>query len=142
MSASIYIHWPGCSSEQQAGHPGFDQDDHPYATWVTALQKSARAQAVLRTMGVDALLCVGLLGDRESKMSYTTPSQLKFAALSLCSALQTGDTNAVELLGLYVHGPGELSPTEELTCDLTNVAAIADHAATQGARQITLLVGW
>lgn len=142
MGASIYVHWPGCSPEQEVNHPGFAQDDHPYATWIGAVLEDARAQWALVKLGAESLLCVGVAGQSDRKMQYTSPALLRTAAMRLRSALAAGDPVASGLIQLYRHGPGEQLPAEELAFDLADIEAIADHAASQGTGRVKLLVGW
>jgi hypothetical protein len=34
MGASIFVDWPGATEEEQGGHPGFQNDDDPYTSWI------------------------------------------------------------------------------------------------------------
>ena len=142
MGASIYLHWPNAAREDQENHPGFDQDDHAYASWITAVSSSRELAMELEARGLDPLLKIGEFGQSEKKMQYATPDEIAVAALKLKAILLTNDALVHKLIKLYRSGIGEEPEHIELGYDLANLASIAKYAKDRGAKQLAILIGW
>jgi hypothetical protein len=142
MGASIYGYWPGASEEQQSGNPGFANDCHAYADWLTSMVSSRWLSWRLRRKGYAPLLSFHTIDTSDDHIEWTTPSELRQAARELRAGLLRGDPFMKGLVRLYRKGPGIQEPHIELAQDLQDVASIAEYAEQSGAKQITLTVGW
>ena len=142
MGASVYLHWPNAAREDQEDHPGFDQDDHAYASWITAVSSNRELVIELEDRGLDALLKIGEFGQSEKKMKYATPDEIAIAAMKLKAILPTNDALVQKLTRLYRSGIGEEPEYIELGYDIANLASIAKYAEGRGAKQLAILIGW
>ncbi len=140
MGASIFVDWPGATEEEQSGHPGFQNDDDPYASWIEACGEQPR---LLRSLGVEALLASCDYEEEPTGDAYTTPDALSDAAQALIDILEHEPKRARKLLELYEEEEiGGDDPEVELAQDLADVIAIADYVRKRGAKKLVLKIGW
>lgn len=83
MGASILVHWPEATEEDEEGHPGFSNDDHAWASWLVAVIENPSAAQLVKRLGVDALLSHTTEGADADAIQWTTPDELERAALAL-----------------------------------------------------------
>lgn len=142
MGASIYVHWPGVTEEEQDDHPGFNQDCEPYARWQAAVQSSWLTKLWLKRNGLSPLLSFYMTDTAEKEIVWTTPSDLRRAATKLKDMLLEKRPDTKKISKLYKNGPGAEPQHVELATDLNDVSWIAEYAQKCGAEKITLLVAW
>ncbi len=136
MSASILVHWPGASSEQEQDHPGFFNDDRGWATWVVNVLQIDGGPALVNGLGLAALLAHTTEG---AEAIWTTPDELERAAGKLAELVRSSDAQVERLVELYEAMEDEAT---ELLQDLEDVAAIARYARGHAASKLTLGYYW
>jgi len=72
MGASILVHWPDATEEDEGDHPGFSNDDHAWASWLVAALQSASAMQLLQQLGVAALLSHTTEGADADEIEFTS----------------------------------------------------------------------
>jgi hypothetical protein len=142
MGASIYCYWPGATEEQQGNSPGFAQDCHAYADWLTSVMSSRWLRWRLRRKGYAPLLSFHAINTSDDQIEWTSPGELIRAAQNFRNDLLRGNSFVKGLAKLYRNGPGIQEPYLELAQDLQDVASIAEYAERSGANKMTLTVGW
>lgn len=143
MGASILVHWSGATEDEEGGHPGFFNDDHPWASWIVAVLEDTSIVRLLHRLGVGALLSVTSNGVEPGDIDWTTPDELERAANKLRELVQDDEPLVEVLVDLYEEeAAGEESPSVELARDLSDVAQIAGYARGLGAQKITLGYYW
>jgi predicted xylose isomerase-like sugar epimerase len=140
MGASIFIYWPDATEDEQTEHPGFVNDDDPYASWLEeCLVQGDRFQS----LGIQALLACCDYEDEPEEENYTTPEALREAAQTLIDILKSNPDQVHNLLEIYEENSiGEDEPEIELAQDLADVQAIAEYAKDCGAKKLILKIGW
>lgn len=136
MGASILVHWPGASPQQEKGHPGFYNDDHGWATWLVHVLQSESGAALLERLGLTAL---NAHTTDDTEPIWTTPDELKQAAEKLAAMVRARDPQIASLVELY---EAQEDAAQELVRDLEDITAIADYARSNGAMQMTLGYYW
>ena len=136
MGASILVHWPGASPEQEGDHPGFYNDDRGWSTWLVNALTDENALALVEQLGL-AVLLAHTTDDAEP--IWTTPNELELAAKKLARMVRSHDPQVASLVELYE--PFE-DREQELIRDLEDVAAIAGYARDNGATTVTLGYYW
>jgi hypothetical protein len=143
MGASILVHWPDATEEDEGDHPGFSNDDHAWASWLVAALQSASAMQLLQQLGVAALLSHTTEGADADEIEWTTPDELERAANALRERVERNDPEVQPLLELYeADAPGQEEPSAEFARDLGDVAQIAGYARGLGASKVTLGYYW
>ena len=143
MSASVLVHWPNATEEEQQGHPGFFNDAHAWASWIVAVLGDESARRRLARLGLDALLSYTTQGADAEAVAWTTPDALESAARGLRRFVERGDPVVAALVELYeANAPGVDEAAVELARDLGDVGEIADYARRCGASKVTLGYYW
>lgn len=143
MGASILVHWPDATEDEEQGHPGFFNDDHAWASWIVAVIESTPAIRLLAHLGVSALLSNTAHGVDPDDVEWTTPDELERAANVLRDRVVRTDPEVQPLVDLYnANAPGVEQPSVEFARDLGDVAQIAGYARGLGASKITLGYYW
>jgi hypothetical protein len=148
MGVSVHVEWPGCSEDESALHPGFENDDHFWANWVLNALGNPRAAATLRKLGVDTLLRHNTSGLDPGDVGWAKPSEFESAALKLADLVSAEDSAVKPLLEIYrvewdrIIGEDERGVGEWFAQDLWDVAAVARYAAECGAKTMTLGYYW
>lgn len=142
MGASIYAYWPGATEEEQGDHSDFGQDAHAYAWWQGEVAAGWLSRRWIKKNKLEALLSVHPLGTKDNEINWTTPQQLREAAIRLKEMLLAKERQALKLTRLYTKGPKIDEPHIELARDLDDLSWIAEYAEKRGAKVMTLLVGW
>jgi hypothetical protein len=143
MGASILVHWPGATEEEEGGHPGFYNDDKAWASWMAAVSSNAGALRLLEKLGVACLIYCTTDGVDEDEIEWTTPDDLQQAANKLRRLVQDEDERVAPLISIYEGSyDGVENGAEEFAQDLADVASIADYARDQGAEEMVLGYYW
>lgn len=143
MGASILVHWPGATEEDEESHPGFFNDDHAWASWVADVIGDRAATRLLDQLGVAALISHTTDGMGSDEIRWTTPDELETAANRLRELVDQAAPEVLALIKLYeTAAVGEEPPTVEFARDLGDVAQIAEYARDRGATQVTLGYYW
>lgn len=143
MGATILVHWPEATEDEEQGHPGFFNDDHAWASWLVAAIESTAAPKLLARLGVGALLSHTADGLDADDVEWTTPDELERAANALREQVERIDPEVQPLVELYTaDAPGVEPPSVEFARDLGDVAQIAGYARDLGATKVTLGYYW
>lgn len=138
MSASVRVHWPDATEEEQLGHPGFFNDVQPWVSWIAAIVANQAAIRRLTSLGFDALLAY-TTGAAPNEVAWTTPEELERAANGLRRLVQRGEPIVEALVEIYeADAPGFEKASVEFARDLGDVAEIAAYARGCGASAVTL----
>src|SRR5688572_17562819 len=101
MGASILVHWPDATEEDEQGHPGFFNDDHPWASWVVAVLEDLPAARSLERLGLSPLLSHTTDGVDSDEIDWTTPDELERAANALRELVERKYPDVQPLVDLY-----------------------------------------
>jgi hypothetical protein len=143
MSASIGIHWPECTQEEEYGHPGFYNDDGPWANWLCEAVSDSSVSAAVIDLGCKALLSHTTNGMSDEEVDWVTPDELTQAALQMSKAIAAKHPLTRTILAAYEkQAIGEEAPEIEIDRDLHDVIKVADYAKDRGAKRVTLSVNW
>ena len=82
-------------------------------------------------------------GWEDEDVTWVTPQQLRYAALTLKNAVLAGSPEAEVILGSYERNANRIGPVaNEFVRDLENIASMAEWAERERAHKITLEVNW
>ncbi|HEY3040072.1 MAG TPA: hypothetical protein VGJ66_15135 [Pyrinomonadaceae bacterium] len=143
MGASILVHWPGATEEEEEGHPGFFNDDKAWAGWLANVMDDDEAIAVLKRLGLTDLLSHTTDGLDPDEIRWTTPDALELAAQVLKCLVEESSPEVQPLLRVYATDANGIdSLPQEFARDLGDVAEIARYARAAGAATVTLGYYW
>jgi hypothetical protein len=143
MSATIGIHWPGCTEEEEFGHYGFDNDDSPWANWLVEVIEHEEVQSAVIDLGCKALLSHTTDGMNDEEVEWTTPDELMRAVKVMSDAIVAKDSRTIPILAAYEKSAiGEEAAEIEIDRDLRDVGLLGKYAKEHGATSITLSVNW
>ncbi len=151
MGVSILVEWPGSTEDEQGGHPGFENDDHLWATWVVTVIEDPKVAADLRKIGCEVLLRHNTSNLDPNEIGWGSPREFESAALKLRKLVDAKDPAVQTLLDTYRVEWGRLIGEDEdeergaeqwFAQDLQDVAAIAKYAGACGAKKMTLAYYW
>ena len=143
MGASVVVYWPGITEEQLDSQPAFDNDDKAWGNWMAEREDDGAVLTAIRRLGAEAILTVKTDGWEDEDVTWVTPQQLRYAALTLKSAVLAGSPEAEVILGSYERNANRIGPVaNEFVRDLENIASMAEWAERERAHKITLEVNW
>jgi hypothetical protein len=143
MGASVVVYWPGITEEQLDSQPAFDNDDKAWGNWMAEREDDGAVLTSIRRLGAEAILTVKTDGWEDEDVTWVTPQQLRYAALTLKSAVLAGSPEAEVILGSYERNANRIGPVaNEFVRDLENIASMAEWAERERAHKITLEVNW
>lgn len=143
MGASIIAYFPGMTEEQLETQPGFRNDDRAWANWMAELDNEPAVMEAVRRLNAAPILTYKTDPMEDDEVGWVTPQQLRDAARRLREAVLNRNPEADIILKVYEKGANQIYPVdEELIADLEDIEALADWGEQQGAKQITLEVGW
>ena len=143
MGASVVVYWPGITEEQLDSQPAFDNDDKAWGNWMAEREDDGAVLTAIRRLGAEAILTVKTDGWEDEDVTWVTPQQLRYAALTLKSAVLAGSPEAEVILGSYERTANRIGPVaNEFVRDLENIASMAEWAERERAHKITLEVNW
>lgn len=142
MGWSIHLYWPGATAQQGAGHPGFFNDDHGWASFMVAVDEDDAAAELLIELGYDVLGAAVFeeMDDEGRTEALVPPAEFAAAALSFGALVAGADERVAPLVALYAKEAvdGVDGAAEELARDCRDLAAIAKYASDQGAEAMAL----
>ena len=143
MGASVVVYWPGITEEQLDSQPAFDNDDKAWGNWMAEREDDGAVLTAIRRLGAEAILTVKTDGWEDEDVTWVTPQQLRYAALTLKNAVLAGSPEAEVILGSYERNANRIGPVaNEFVRDLENIASMAEWAERERAHKITLEVNW
>ena len=119
MGASVIGYWPGITDEQLESQPGFDNDCKAWGDWMAEREKHPNVIALLRSLGVGALLSHTTDGMDPSLVEWVKPLELGEAARRLRDLVRTNDPRVRPILQTYARRAKGVDPVEqEFAADL------------------------
>jgi hypothetical protein len=143
MGASIVAYWPGITAAWMDDQPGFTNDDRAWGNWMAEREDDPAVLQAVVDLGAGALLTVKTGGWEDDEVTWVTPAALAQAARTMRQAVERGHPAVAPILASYARNANGVYPiAEEFLIDLADIEAIAAWAERQGARVLTLHVGW
>jgi len=143
VSADIGVYWPGCTSEEEYGHYGFDNDTTSWANWIVEAVSTESVRSAVIELGCEALLSHTTEGVSDADVEWTTPDALVAAARRMAAFIANKDPRTRAILAAYRKGViGEDPPDVEIDRDLRDVMLLGKYAKEHGARTMTISVKW
>lgn len=148
MSVSVTVEWPGSTRKQQAGHPGFRNDDHLWANWVVNMMQAPKAEKALSKVDGAVLLSFNTTDLAPEDVDHAPPADFQRAALALRDLVMAKDARVRPVVDVYrkewnrIVGKEDGRTEEWFIRDLEDVAAIAQYADSKGAATMTLGYYW
>jgi hypothetical protein len=141
MGASVVAYWPGITDEQFERQPGFTQDDRAWGNFMAEREDEPEVQRIMKELGAGALLTAKTDGWDDDEVDWVTPQDLYNAATLLGTAIREKKPGIERVLEVYNRNAHRDYP-DDITVDLEDIKAIAEWAAQEGARVMTLEVNW
>jgi len=143
MGSSISAYWPGIEEAQGEAQPGFYNNCEPWADWTIRRGDEPAVLETLRGLGLAAIETFTTDGVDDSEVKWVSPAELKVAATRLRDLILAHDPRVKPVVQSYACGARHESPPEEqFAQDLADIAGMADFAEHEGAKRITLRIGW
>jgi hypothetical protein len=143
MGASVNGYWKDITEEQRDSMPGFANDDRAFGNWMASRAEEPRVLQALKALDCGALLSITTDGVPAEDIEWVTPDELRAAATTLRGLVLRQDARTAGIVESYSKSANGIDPVhEEFARDLGDVAQIADFAASEGIRKMTLEVNW
>ncbi len=141
MGASVSGYWPGITDEQSESLPGFYNDCKAWGDWMAERYSHPEVLAVLKQLGLTALLSHVTDGMDEDEVDWVTPVELMTAAEQLRELVLARDPRVQCVVDSYALWGGFENPVhEEFAQDLADVRLIARFSKEMGIPEMTLEV--
>jgi hypothetical protein len=121
----------------------FNNDYQDWANWMAEGLQDPEVHEAMRRADVLALSTMTTDGVSDEEVYWVSPADLRKAAARLCSLIDAGDPDAAAIMESYeiTANYGE-DLAEHFKRDLRTAEALAAWAEAEGARKMTLYVGY
>lgn len=144
MSASIVAYWPGMTEEQEESQwADFNNDYQDWANWMAEGLQQPEVIAAMERTGVLPLATMTTDGVSDDDVFWVSPADLRKAAARLSHLIEAGDPDVAVIMESYgVTADYGKDLAVHFRRDLRTVEELAAWAEEQGARKMTLSVGF
>jgi hypothetical protein len=143
MGASVSAYWPGIKDNERGMHGGFYNDDKAFGNWMAERESHPDVLAIMKRLGVAALLSYMTDGMEEDDVDWVSPDELIKAAQTLRELVLAQDPRVKRILETYALSANGVRPVhEEFAQDLADVQTIAKSCKDIGVTKMTLDVNW